>query len=190
MFLNETKLNNSIPDSHISHNKYTCYRRDSDYISATELDRHGGGIVIYIRKEYVQEYVSDSFECMHLNLTLKDTTYNFFSYYKSPSIHNLKFIEYLDNILAGINLNDPLFIIGDLNMDLLSSANLLKDFIADNNFKNFITEPTRVSSRFMKSLNSETSSSTLIDVLIHNNNLMTDTKVIDCPYSDHKFIVV
>lgn len=38
---------------------------------------------------------------------------------------------------------------------------------------------------FMKS----TMSSTLIDVMIHNNNLITDSKVIGCPFSDHKFNV-
>ena len=31
-------------------------------------------------------------------------------------------------------------------------------------------------------------SSTLIDVLIHNDDLITDSLVVDCPFSDHKFI--
>jgi len=32
-------------------------------------------------------------------------------------------------------------------------------------------------------------SGTLLDIILHNKNLITDTQVIGCPYSDHKFIV-
>jgi hypothetical protein len=73
----------------------------------------------------------------------------------------------------------------------LSSANLnpLKEFISLNKFQNFITEPTRVRTRFLKSSNDESSSSTLIDVIIHNKDLIKKTKVVSCPYSDHKFVL-
>ncbi len=181
----------SIPDSHISHSKYICYRRDRDYLISTGLDKHGGGLVIFIRKEYTHSVQkSDSFEAMHLSLMLKDSTFNFLACYKSPSQHNQLFIDYLDNVISGIDLKDPLFIIGDLNMDL-SSANLnpLKEFISLNKFQNFITEPTRVRTRFLKSSNDESSSSTLIDVIIHNKDLIKKTKVVSCPYSDHKFVL-
>ncbi len=146
LFINESKLNVDIPDSHISHSKYKCYRRDRDYLIHTNTDKRGGGIVIYIRKEYVHSVQkADSFEVMHLNLILKDTSFNFVACYKSPSTHNQAFIDYLDNVLLGINLSDPLFIIGDLIMDLLSpNSNPLKEFIELNKFKNFINEPTRV----------------------------------------------
>jgi hypothetical protein len=72
LFLNESKLNMAIPDSHISHTKYKCYRRDRDYLSSSGLDKHGGGIVIYIRKECTHSVQkSDSFEIMQLCLMLK-----------------------------------------------------------------------------------------------------------------------
>ena len=191
LFINESKLNSSIPDSFICHKKYSCYRRDRDYVNMTGIDKNGGGIVIYIRKEYIHSVQkSDSFESMHLSLIIKNTTYNFIACYKSPSVHNQKFIEYLESVLMGIDLNDPLFIIGDLNMDLLSSnENPLKRFMQDQNMSNFINNATRVRQRFNKSLDTSTHSSTLLDVIIHNKNLITGTQVIDCPYSDHKFIV-
>ncbi len=54
-------------------------------------------------------------------------------------------------------------------MDLLSvSPNPLKDFISFNKFQTLIEEPTRVRTRFLKASDDEVSSSTLIDVLIHN----------------------
>jgi hypothetical protein len=31
--------------------------------------------------------------------------------------------------------------------------------------------------------------STLIDVVLHNKNLITTTKVVPCPFSDHDFVV-
>ena len=193
LFFNETKLNVTIPDSHISHSKYKCYRRDRDYLISTGQDKNGGGILIYIRKEYVHSVQkSDSFETMHLSLMLKDSTYNFLAAYKSPSQHSQEFVDYLDNIISGINLNDPLFIIGDLNMDLLpsnSNSNPLKDFITFNKFQNVIKEPTRERTRFFKASGDETSSSTLIDILIHNKELVSATEVVPCPYSDHKFII-
>ena len=74
-------------------------------------------------------------------------------------------------------------------MNVLSQTCLLHDFLTNHQLNNFITEPTRVRTKFMTNSNSEKNSSTLIDVLVHNKNLVTDTRVIDCPFSDHKFIV-
>ncbi len=117
---------------------------------------------------------------MHLNLILKNTTYNFVASYKSPNTDENSFLENLDSIVSSLNFDDPLFIIGDLNMDLLSSkGQLLSDFMKDHLLKNFIKEPTRITK----------TSSTLIDVLLHNQNLVINTKVVGCPYSDHSFTV-
>jgi hypothetical protein len=170
----ESKLNVNIPDSHVSHPKYKCYRRDRDYLISPGLDKNGGGIIIYIRKEYMHSVQkSESMEVMHLNLILKNNTFNFLACYKSPRQHNQLFVDYLDSIITGIDLKDPLFIIGDLNMDLLSpNPHPLKEFITLNSFNNFITEPTRIRNRFFKASNDEASSSTLIDVLIHNKDLV------------------
>jgi hypothetical protein len=32
-------------------------------------------------------------------------------------------------------------------------------------------------------------SKTIIDVLLHNQDLITNTKVVCCPFSDHRFIL-
>ena len=191
LFLNESKLNETIPDSLISHKNYSCYRRDRDYLSTTDLNRNGGGIVVYIRKEFIHSVKkSDTFECMHINLICQNTSMNFLACYKSPSINNQDYLDFLENYVSSIDLKDPLFIVGDLNIDLLSKhENLLIRFIENFKLKNFITSPTRIQTRLFKATNTTSTSSSLIDVLIHNGELITCTKVIGCPYSDHHFIV-
>jgi hypothetical protein len=96
--------------------------------------------------------ISDIFEAMHLTLILKNKTLNFISSYKSPSSKDSDFLTYLDTILLSINLDDLLFIIGDLNMDLLSAKGQpLLDYMEEQKIKNFVNEPSRVSYKFFNS---------------------------------------
>ena len=76
-------------------------------------------------------------------------------------------------------------------MDLNSQhGKLLQDFMADFILTNFVKESTRVQTRLSrKNFNScFRESSTLLDVILHNDILITDTLVIGCPFSDHKFV--
>jgi hypothetical protein len=189
LFSNETKLNNQIPDSFLSHKNYACYRRDRNL--GNGIENRSGGIAIYIKKEFIHSVkISDIFEAMHLTFILKNETLNFISSYKSPSSKDLDFLTYLDTILLSINLDDPLFIIGDLSMDLLSAKGQpLLDFMEEQKIKNFVNEPTRVSSKFFKSSGVNQHSNTLIDVILHNKDLISCTEVVGCPYSDHNFVL-
>ena len=71
LFINESKLNVSIPDASNSQKNNSCYRRDRDYVTATVIDKKDGGIFIYIRKKYVRS-VQNSFESIHLSLIIKN----------------------------------------------------------------------------------------------------------------------
>ena len=51
-----------------------------------------------------------------------------------------------------------------------------RDFLTSNLLVNFVTKPTR------------SISESLIDVILHNSNLVLNTLVSDCPFSDHKFV--
>ena len=63
-------------------------------------------------------------------------------------------------------------------MNLLDDNNTdINNFLTANQLVNHIKEPTRVT----------TTSATLIDVILHNDNLVLNTAVIDCPFSDHSF---
>ena len=86
--------------------------------------------------------------------------------------------------------SEPLFIVGDLNMDLRSTKGIdLRDFLIRNELKNFVNQHTRVCRSYYKKKKKYQTSKTLIDVIIHNQNRILETKVIGCPFSDHKFII-
>ena len=85
---------------------------------------------------------------------------------------------------------EPLLIFGDLNMDLRSTKGIdLANFLIRNDLKNFVNEHTRVCRSFYKEKRKYKTSKTLIDVIIHNQNRIIDTKVIGCPFSDRKFLI-
>lgn len=82
---------------------------------------------------------------IHLDLYFNDITAHFISCYKSPSLHNTEFIDFLDATISDIDLKEPIFILGDINMDLKSdSGKPLQKLINDYNITNFIKESTRV----------------------------------------------
>lgn len=113
--------------------------------------------------------------------------------YRAPNIKEQFFLDNLEEFIDSLNLNEPLFIIGDLNMDLNLDNKYrnskINEFLSNNELINFIKKPTRNSTKFYKKTNTTRSSSTLIDVLLHNSDYIIDTDVIDCPFSDHCFIL-
>jgi hypothetical protein len=75
-------------------------------------------------------------------------------------------------------------------MDILNGKNnIILKFIKDNNLKNEITQPTHSILRYNNETKQSTFSESCIDLLIHNSNLIQSTKIIDCPFSAHKFIL-
>ncbi len=89
--------------------------------------------------------------------------------YKSPLTDNNEYIEKLESFLLLLDPREPLFIIGDLNMDLKSirGADLL-NFLIRNNLKNSVEQHTRVCRSYYKDRKKFQTSKTLIDVIISN----------------------
>ena len=76
--INESKLDNSVPDSHLSHIKYTLHRRDREFSGGVGFGRHGGGLLIFIKKFYIHSVdLCTKFEAMHLSVTHNKTTVHF-----------------------------------------------------------------------------------------------------------------
>ena len=71
--------------------------------------------------------------------------------------------------------------------DRLSSN--IRQFADHNELINFINKPTRVSHKYYKKSNQLKCSPTLLDLILHNGDLVDETDVIDCPFSDHDFVV-
>ncbi len=189
LFINETFLDDDTPGSFYKNINYVQLRRDRDQ---GDEDKQGGGLLIFARKGYMVKEAEKSpdFESIAFTITVKSTKYNFIASYKPPKEQNDEYIEHLESLMINFDPTEPLFIVGDLNMDLLSSAgDDLKEFMISNELKNGVTEPTRTQTSFYKSDNEYRTSSTLIDVILHNQDLIEKTLVIDCPFSDHSFVI-
>ena len=187
--LNESKLINSTPDSQLSHSKYSLYRRDRNFHSGLGFGSHGGGLIVYIKKNLVHKVeICNNVEALHLTVVIRNTNAHFLICYKSPRLDNAEYLEFLDQAISCFDPNDPLFVIGDLNMDLNSEIGLpLTEFMRDLSLSNSVTSSTRIQTRSYAN-NRTSTSSTLLDVILHNQNLISSTIVSDCPFSDHKFV--
>jgi hypothetical protein len=169
--INESKLDSQKPNSWYINKKYNCLRLDRE-------DEGGGGNLAFIRKGIVIKKVGLT------NLA------NFITAYKSPSKDNNEFLEKLENFLLLLNPYEPLFIFGDLNMDLKSSkGNDLAKFMSRNELKNFVDVYTRIFRKYYKETKDYKTSKTLIDVAIHNQKKIIETAAIGCPFSDHHFVI-
>lgn len=185
---NESKLDVTIPVSFFIHNHYTSIRCDRN--------RHGGGTIVFVNKKHVISNIltkSTICDIEFVSFKVKSSSglVNFICSYKPPSDNNLIYIDHLDNLLQSLDPNLPIFIIGDLNMNLDSSnSNIdLTEFLASNQLTNFVNEPTRVATVHHANSSTTISSSTLIDVILHNADLILNTATVDCPFSDHKFVL-
>ena len=93
--------------------------------------------------------------------------------------------ELCDALISPMPMNKPIYILGDLNCNLLNSSDLasqaLVNFCVSFNLTQLIRQPTRITE----------SSTTLIDVILtsHENSIV-DTQVMPSSISDHDLIYV
>jgi hypothetical protein len=92
------------------------------------------------------------------------------------------YLVYLDRYLNSLKLNSNVTLIGDLNMDLLSSNGDRLTSLMDNyNLCSFQNNPTH----FNKN------SSTCLDVVFSNSKKLIDSvETFSCQYSDHNFVAI
>ncbi|RNA23157.1 Sentrin-specific protease [Brachionus plicatilis] len=176
--LNETRLENQIPSKPFLNPYYKLFRYDRPLENPKNTP--GGGIIIYSKFEYVYLQILNEIDNLPVNLICC---------YKPPNYDDENFLEELDDLLLTIDIELPLFIIGDLNMDLLDNlSKSLKDFMTSNGLINYVIEPTRTVTKFYRNSNKEKTSNTLIDVVLHNGTLVNECKVYGCSFSDHQMV--
>ena len=183
--LNEIKFDDTVPNSRYHHNSYNTIRLDRN--------GHGGGILVFIKNCYLilEQRCYNNFEIVAYKLKIKNQICNFLSVYKPPNVNNNLFIETLQDIINNYDNKQPIFIIGDPNMDLKSSkGDDLKQFIESNDYNNFFSGYTRIATKFYNKKNQYKTSKTLIDVVLHNKNSINKVKNICCPFSNHNFIAI
>ena len=184
--LNETRLDYFLhPLSVLKSPYYNILRSDRD-------ENNGGGVLVYVRNEYIisKSTISPVIEAIYFEISFKKQKFNFISCYNPPNIILVDFISDLEDFLFHFNLDEPLFLIGDFNIDMFTPNQQFTDFLKSYDLKNFVKDPTRVFTKsFVKKNNIVQTSSSQIDLVLHNKNLILSNEVIDCPFSDHKFVL-
>ena len=106
----------------------------------------------------------------------------------NPNFSLIKlFLNNLETHLFSIDIQKPLFVVGDLNIDFSSpNISVIEQFLKLLNFSNYVCSPTRLSTKRIGN-NVYSSSLTLIDVVLHNNMCTLYTAVVGFPFSDHCF---
>ena len=103
--------------------------------------------------------------------------------YRPPSTTTDYFHTDFSDVISAMSLNKPIFILGDLNCNLLKSSDpasqALINVCSSHNLTQLTNLPTRITE----------STATLIDVILElNKNLVRDTKVIPVSRSDHNLV--
>ena len=185
--ISETWLDNSISDLEIEVPGYDLYRVDRQ-------NKKGGGICVYVLRNYKSKLLSEisliSPSGLH-QLWLKVQVRNLKSIvvctvYRPPDTPLSCFEEDLNaNFISASTLNMPIYILGDLNCNLLKSegqdSKALTDFCRSYNLSQLIQTPTRVTE----------SSKSLLDVILASEvKQVQKAEVLQSSVSDHDLVYV
>jgi exonuclease III len=181
--LNETMLDETIADNEVLIDGYEITRKDRN--------RHGGGVLLYIRNtinyKLRNELMIESLEMVTVEV-MKPKAKSFLvnAWYRPPSSKAELFDDY-ENVLEKIDAeNVEVICIGDFNCDwskqgMQSHTDKLKDMIELYQFEQLITEPTRVTEN----------TSTLIDLAFTNKaEIIVRSEVHHIGISDHSLICI
>ena len=180
--INETRLDSSIPNESVKIINYQIIRKDRN--------RFGGGVSIYVRDSlnYVNKstIVCDEIEAVCLEINKPNSKpFVVISCYRPPSYNPTKFFEYIETIINGLDSGDrELYILGDLNCNMLSSKNTVPNaqFLSLcelYQLEQLIKNPTRITMQ----------SRTLIDVILTNTSQrIVSSGVLHLGISDHSLV--
>ena len=192
--VSETWLTTSIPNSHMYIPGYTISRVDRAHKTKKNKIKKGGGLACYIKSGVIHSTT----ELEHLNSSTKNLEVQWIliddpsmkdmviaNVYRPPDGNVKDFIKDIsDKIdLLGRHRHKEIFIMGDMNIDLLTRVNDKKDlmdFAKLIGCKQYITKPTR----------SNKKTTTLIDLIFSNSEHITDSGVHTLNVSDHDLIYI
>ena len=180
--ISETKLDSSFPDAQFAVEHFSLYRSDRN--------AHGGGILCYIKSNIPHRIRNDcalnANGVENITLQLKLTSENMFisCMYRPPKVHVSHLITSLEHVCEKcICDGSSLYIIGDLNVDMMTKSNALADTLDVFNLRNVVRKPTC----FKNVLNPS-----LLDVILTNTpRRLTSVLNVSLGISDfHNFICV
>ena len=139
--ISETKLDSSFPDAQFAVEHFSLYWSDRN--------AHGGGILCYIKSNIPHRIRNDcalnANGVENITLQLKLTSVNMFisCMYRPPKVHVSHLITSLEHVCEKcICDGSSLYIIGDLNVDMMTKSNALADTLDVFNLRNVVRKPT------------------------------------------------
>ena len=123
IFVNENWLEENESQSFGKGFNYSTLRRDRNSL--------GGGFLIFIHRKVkiLSSFSEIDFKSIHLQIQNNCAPINFICSYKPPSQNESIYLDFLEDFIFTLDLSLPFFIVGDLNMDLLTSkGSFLKKF--------------------------------------------------------------
>ena len=177
--ISETWLLPLTPDAHVQIPDYVIYRKD--------LGR-GGGVCIYIKQHLTSKLINTnipsqsgvediwiSVQCRKLPSVIVGCIY------RHPKAHSDSFEYINEKLKCAILLKKTIFVLGDLNDNLLAHDNKLSHIISSNKLTQIVKKPTRITP----------TSATLLDVIITNSpEIISDSDVIPHIIGDHDLITL
>jgi hypothetical protein len=176
--LNETKLDHTIDSSDYEINHYHMFRRDRC--------RHGGSMIVYVKKGILVKSISIDNEAkiIRLVLNVKGPDIGIIACYRPESISSDVFYDKLEqHALKLLSKSSNVVVVGDLNSNLFDTQDSqLCDFMSSYGFHNTISSGTR--------LKPITKTWTLLDVIL---TLCVEfflvSQVFPTSFSDHALVV-
>lgn len=150
----------------------------------------GGGLVVYVKKEWVvsrHEVAFNYVECIFLKIENSCHSLSLLACYRPPSKSVRQFLQELSDILAESYSQGLLFIVGDINIDLLKDdKSEVCDYLntlASAGIQNTISSPTR--EEFMAG---RLVSSCIDHILVRTLDTTVRSAVISQKLADHFFV--
>lgn len=141
--ISESKLGSDIPDSFCSIQNFQCFRKDKAQGS--------GGLLVYVRNDIKcirrKDLEEEHFESMWFEVCPKNSkSFLVGHFYRNP-LSNVSWNESFDDQIEMVMSEEKeLFILGDINRDLLNSQikHQWLDYMNSHGLTQHVNEPTRV----------------------------------------------
>ena len=177
--ISESWLLPTVQDNYININNYNVFRYDTG---------RGGGVCVYVRNCLKASVINlsvpklENVDIIWLNVqSSKFPSFIIGTVYRHPHAHVNSFDHIEESFREIMIKNKPVFVLGDLNDDLLCRNAKLHNIFKNCRLNQLITKPTRITP----------TSSSLIDVLATNNvNMVITSNVEPCPVADHELITL